>query len=75
MNFTLAELMRHLEAQFEKDMTWDNYGEWHIDHRTPKSWFEFENVNDPGFKECWKLENLKPMWGSENIAKGNRFAD
>lgn len=75
VGFTLADLVRHLESQFQEGMTWDNYGEWHIDHRVPKSWYVFESVNDPEFKECWKLDNLKPMWGPENISKGNRSSD
>ena len=75
VGYSLSELMKHIEAQFKENMNWNNYGEWHIDHRTPKSWFEFESIDDENFKECWKLDNLKPMWASENIAKGNRYAD
>jgi len=67
--------MIHLESLFEEGMTWENYGKWHIDHRIPKSWFNFETINDPEFIKCWDLKNLKPMWGDENIAKGNKFSD
>lgn len=28
-------LKEHLENQFQEGMTWDNYGDWHIDHRKP----------------------------------------
>ena len=31
--FTLGALIQHLESQFYDGMSWDNYGEWHIDHR------------------------------------------
>jgi hypothetical protein len=75
LGYTLADLMTHLELLFEEGMNWDNYGEWHIDHRMPKSWFNFETVYDVEFKKCWDINNLKPMWGSENIAKGNKFSD
>jgi hypothetical protein len=54
-------------------MTWDNYGEWHIDHIKPISSFTFETCDDEQFKECWSLENLQPMWGVENIKKGNKI--
>jgi hypothetical protein len=67
--------MTHLESLFQEGMTWENYGEWHIDHRIPKSWFNFATINDPEFIKCWDLSNLKPMWASENIAKGNKFSD
>lgn len=75
VGFSLAELMRHLESQFHDGMSWGNYGEWHIDHRIPKSWFDFDSAEDEQFKACWKLENLKPMWGVENISKSNRYSD
>ena len=75
VGYSLEELMIHLESLFEEGMTWENYGKWHIDHRMPKSWFNFETINDPEFIKCWDLKNLKPMWGDENIAKGNKFSD
>ena len=75
VGFSLNELMRHLESQFLKGMSWDNYGEWHIDHRTPKSWFDFDASDDEQFRACWRLGNLKPMWGEDNISKSNRYSD
>jgi len=54
-------------------MTWENYGEWHVDHKLPLSSFTFKDMNDPEFKRCWALENLQPMWGSENISKYNHI--
>jgi hypothetical protein len=75
VGYSVEELMIHLESLFEEGMTWENYGKWHIDHRIPKSWFNFETINDPEFIKCWDLKNLKPMWGNENIAKGNKFSD
>ena len=55
-------------------MNWDNYGEWHIDHIKPISSFIFESSEDEEFKRCWSLDNLQPMWGIENIKKGNKFS-
>lgn len=75
VGFTLNQLVHHLESLFEDGMTWENYGEWQIDHRKPRSWFKFETIDDPAFRECWLLSNLQPKWAGENIAKGNRFAD
>ena len=62
------ELIAHLEKLFKPGMSWDNYGEWHIDHVKPKSWFKAEEI-----KECFALENLQPMWRLENISKNNRY--
>ena len=31
----MATFRAHLESQFKEGMLWDNYGDWHIDHRVP----------------------------------------
>ena len=61
-----------LEKQFINGMTWDNYGEWHVDHKLPITYFNFNEVGDEEFLKCWGLDNLQPMWGEENIKKSNR---
>ena len=75
VGYTVSDLKKHLESQFEEGMSWDNYGRngWHIDHKTPLSWFNFSAPEDRGFKKCWALENLQPMWAIENIKKGNHY--
>lgn len=72
VGYTLADLMRHLERQFLPGMTWDNRSEWHIDHIIPVSSFSFTSAEDPEFKACWALTNLRPLWGAENIRKNNK---
>lgn len=73
LGYTPNELISHLEKQFIDGMNWENYGEWHIDHIRPISSFIFESSEDEEFKKCWSLENLQPMWGIENIRKGNKL--
>jgi len=73
LQYTPEELILHLEKQFTDSMTWENYGEWHVDHKTPISSFNFESIDDDSFMECWSLENLQPMWGKENIVKGSKI--
>ena len=73
LKYSPDELVIHLENQFTEDMTWDNYGEWHVDHRLPISSFKFQEVGDNEFMRCWELNNLQPMWGSENIIKGDNI--
>jgi hypothetical protein len=65
--------MQHLEKQFTEGMTWDNYGQWHVDHIRPMSSFNFTSLDDPEFKECWDLSNLQPLWETENLSKGSRY--
>lgn len=73
VNYSLADLARHLERQFLPGMTWDNYGPtWHVDHIVPKASFSFQSAADEGFRACWALTNLRPLWSIENIRKGAR---
>lgn len=69
VGYTLKDLMRHLEKQFRPGMTWDNYGEWHIDHRIPVAAFNFTKPEHRDFRRCWSLKNLQPMWARDNILK------
>lgn len=73
VGFDLEDLKNHLEKQFTKDMTWDNYGRWHIDHKIPISAFNFTESEHRDFKRCWALDNLQPMWAKENISKGAKL--
>lgn len=66
VDFNVEELKLHLESQFQQGMTWDNHGEWHIDHVKPIGSFDFASVNGDGFKECWSLDNLRPLWAKDN---------
>ena len=60
----------HIEEKFDKDMTWDNYGEWHFDHITPISWATSE-------EEVYLYNhytNFQPLWEFDNISKLNRYS-
>lgn len=74
--YTKEDLCQHLASLWEDEMTWENYGKgegkWSIDHKVPSTFFHFTTVDDWEFKECWKLENLQPMWDINNSKKGNK---
>jgi hypothetical protein len=72
LQYTPDELIFHLENQFKDGMTWDNYGEWHVDHIKAIASYNIQEIGDSEFMECWSLENLQPLWGEENIRKGSR---
>jgi hypothetical protein len=74
LGYSVEDLKNHLESKFESDMSWDNYGKWHIDHIIPDSWFKYNSTNDQSFKESWSLENLQPLWAQDNLSKSNRRA-
>jgi hypothetical protein len=73
VGYSAEQLKKHLEEQFTDGMNWENYGQWHIDHIKPISSFEFDSSEHKQFKVCWSLDNLQPMWGIENIKKGNKI--
>jgi len=77
VGYSIEELKKHLEGQFQEGMTWDNYGlkGWHIDHKTPDSWFTYSSMDCDQFKESWSLSNLQPKWAKDNLSKGNRYED
>jgi hypothetical protein len=73
LKYTPEDLISHLETKFTDGMTWDNYGLWHVDHKHPISLYNIEKIGDDEFLKCWSLDNLQPMWGSENIKKSNKL--
>jgi hypothetical protein len=72
LKYSPENLIERLESKFKDGMTWDNYGEWHVDHIKPISLFQITEIGDDEFMSCWSLDNLQPMWGIENIRKSNK---
>lgn len=69
VGYTLGKLKRHLEKQFVEGMTWENYGEWHVDHKIPVSVFNFTKPEHNDFLKCFALCNLQPLWAKDNLSK------
>lgn len=65
---TIAELRAHLESRFKQGMTWDNYGDWHIDHIRPLSSFNLTDRAEQAMASHYT--NLQPLWAADNIRKG-----
>ena len=85
--YTIDELKRHLESQFEPWMSWSNWGRynlktwndndsstwnWNIDHIIPHSVFNYTSMEDEEFKKCWELNNLRPYNAKQNIIDNNK---
>lgn len=69
---TVAELKRHLQIQFRPGMTWDNYGEWHIDHIRPCASFDLTDPEQQ--RQCFNFKNLQPLWAKDNLSKGAKYS-
>jgi len=60
----------HIEKQFSEGMTWENQGEWEIDHIIPLTY------GNPTFEESAErlhYANTQPLWKVDNMKKGNRW--
>jgi len=78
LGYSALELKEHIEMQFISGMTWENHGEWHIDHIQPV--ISFDSQTD--IKIVCALSNLRPLWATTreidgvvhegNLNKGSR---
>ena len=66
-------LREYLASMFEAGMSWDNYGDWHIDHIIPCASFDLTDPKQQ--KLCFHFSNLRPAWARENIVKGDTMPD
>lgn len=73
LGYGSEELRVHLAAQFQPGMTWENYGlygdKWHVDHIRPVSSFKLPEQ----LVKCFALENLRPLWSWQNLAKHTKM--
>jgi hypothetical protein len=67
------EFINYFQAKFKEGMSWENHGEWHIDHIKPCA--SFNLLDDEEQKKCFHYTNLQPLWASENLSKGCKFID
>jgi hypothetical protein len=67
---SLEELTQYIESKFITGMSWENYGEWHIDHIRPCASFNLEDIEEQ--KKCFHWSNLQPLWAKDNLRKGSR---
>jgi hypothetical protein len=68
---SFEEFKLHIECQFKEGMSWENHGEWHLDHKTPISWAKSEEV----IYELNHYTNFQPLWAKDNLIKGNKWSD
>lgn len=60
-------LMDYLKAMFKPGMSWNNHGEWHIDHIRPCASFDLTDPEQQ--RACFHYINLQPLWGIDNQSK------
>lgn len=69
LGYSAVQLKHHIEKQFLEGMSWENHGEWEIDHIKPLTKFDmFSDVS-----EVNALSNLQPLWKDVNREKYNTY--
>jgi hypothetical protein len=63
------EFKIHLESQFTEGMTWENKGQWHMDHIYPVS----RATDEDHLIRLNHYTNFQPMWAVDNIKKSNKI--
>lgn len=66
---TWEEAFSHIESKFSNGMSWDNMGEWHIDHEIPLASAKTE---EELIRLC-RFDNLQPLWAEDNLKKGSKI--
>ena len=56
------EAKAHFEQLFKEGMSWENHGEWHIDHIRPVASFKKDELHLMNH-----ISNLQPLWAEENL--------
>src|SRR5690554_259063 len=62
-------LKGYLEAKFQPGMTWENRGQWEVDHIVPIS----SAVTEDDVIRLNHYTNLQPLWKCDNRAKGAKL--
>lgn len=68
---SIEEARIHIEQLFEPGMSWENHGEWHIDHIRPCCTFDLANADEQ--RQCCHYTNLQPLWAADNLSKGSKY--
>ena len=68
---SISEYKKYLESKFQPGMTWENYGEWHIDHILPLCSFNLKDELEVS-KAC-HFSNTQPLWALDNLKKSSRI--
>lgn len=69
MGCSVEDFKKHLESLWKPGMSWDNYGEWEVDHKVPCARFRLEDPEQQ--RACFSWRNSQPLWWHENNAKAD----
>ena len=68
---SIEKFKSHLENQFQPGMTWENYGQWHVDHIKPCAKFDLTIPEQQ--RQCFHYSNCQPLWAKQNLQKSDFY--
>jgi len=66
---TFKQFSKHIEKQFTDGISWDNRGDWHLDHIIPL----FCATTIEGLEKLSHYANIRPLWAADNLLKSNNL--
>lgn len=64
---SIEEFKNYIANKFSDGMTWENHGEWELDHIKPLALFDLTNLEEQ--KMAFHFSNFQPLWKVDNRAK------
>lgn len=61
----------YIENKFTEGMSWENYGQWHLDHIKPLCLSE----NEEDLIKLNHYTNLQPLWSEDNLKKNRKYVN
>ena len=70
LGYNIETFKKYIEQQFTEGISWENYDEWHIDHKVP---LKYNKQSLEEVPQRLHHTNTQPMWASENMSKSRRY--
>lgn len=67
LGMTITEFRDYIAAKFQPGMSWENYGEWHLDHVRALALFDLTDASQA--RAACHYTNYQPLWALDNQRK------
>lgn len=64
---SITEFQQFIAQKFQLNMSWENYGAWHLDHIIPLA--SFDLTDRLQFLKACHYTNYQPLWAKDNLKK------
>lgn len=68
---TIIEFRNYIESKFKRGMSFENYGQWHLDHIIPLATANTEE----DIVRLNHYTNFQPLWAEDNFKKGSKIIE